>query len=173
MLPINLVLRMVFADLTFAGKRRVRNAPTGPRKARPDDKLRAVPTKPVREAPMSRYRRRKIGGGAFFFTLALADGGGGDLLTSIGECTREHGAARLCLFCFTVTLARRKQICALAHGHVGRRVFRGAVVTGEIAEHASATCFPHVALPDLCAALRAIGLGLEVCVVDQDIAQDR
>jgi putative transposase len=32
-----------------------------------------------REAPMSRYRRLKIEGGAFFFTLALA-GRGGDLL---------------------------------------------------------------------------------------------
>ena len=34
-------------------------APTGPRKARPDDKLRAVPTKAFREALMSRYRRSK------------------------------------------------------------------------------------------------------------------
>jgi hypothetical protein len=35
-------------------------APTGPRKARPDDKLRAVPTKAFREASMSSYRRLKI-----------------------------------------------------------------------------------------------------------------
>jgi hypothetical protein len=38
----------------------------------------AVPTKTFREAPMSRYRRLKIEGGAFFFTLALA-GRGSDL----------------------------------------------------------------------------------------------
>jgi hypothetical protein len=55
-------------------------APTGPRKARPDDKLRAVATKAFREAlfreaPMSRYRRLKIEGGAFFYTLAPADRG--------------------------------------------------------------------------------------------------
>ena len=43
--------------------------------ARPDDMLRAVPTKAFREALMSRYRRLKIEGGAFFFTLALADRG--------------------------------------------------------------------------------------------------
>jgi hypothetical protein len=36
----------------------------GPRRARPDDKLRAVPTKAFREALMSRYRRLKIEGGA-------------------------------------------------------------------------------------------------------------
>jgi len=56
-------------------KRRLGKAPTGPRKARRDDKLRAVPTKAFREAPMSRYRRLKINGGAFFYTLALADRG--------------------------------------------------------------------------------------------------
>jgi hypothetical protein len=50
-------------------------APTGPRKARPDDKLRAVPTKTFQEALMSRYRRLMIEGGAFFYTLALADRG--------------------------------------------------------------------------------------------------
>lgn len=33
----------------------------------------AVPTKAVREALMSRNRRLKIEGGAFFYTLALAD----------------------------------------------------------------------------------------------------
>jgi hypothetical protein len=38
----------------------------GPRKARPDDKLCAVPTQAFRDAVMSRYRRLKIGGGAFF-----------------------------------------------------------------------------------------------------------
>jgi hypothetical protein len=32
-----------------------------------------VPTKPFREALMSRYRRLKIEGGVFFYTLALAD----------------------------------------------------------------------------------------------------
>jgi hypothetical protein len=37
---------------------------------------RAVPTKAFREAPTSRYRRLKIEGGAFFYTLALADRGG-------------------------------------------------------------------------------------------------
>jgi hypothetical protein len=35
----------------------------GPRKARPDDKLRAVPSKAFREALTSRYRRLKIEGG--------------------------------------------------------------------------------------------------------------
>jgi hypothetical protein len=39
----------------------------------------AVPTKAFREALISRYRRLKIEGGAFFYTLALADRGG-DLL---------------------------------------------------------------------------------------------
>jgi hypothetical protein len=38
-----------------------------------------VPTKPLREALMSRYRRLKIEGGAFFITLALPDCGS-DLL---------------------------------------------------------------------------------------------
>ena len=45
---------------------------------------RAVPTKAVREALMSRYRRLKIEGGAFFFTLALA-GRDSDLLVRFGE----------------------------------------------------------------------------------------
>jgi hypothetical protein len=35
-----------------------------------------VPTKPLREALMSRYRRLKIEGGAFFCTRARADRGG-------------------------------------------------------------------------------------------------
>jgi hypothetical protein len=35
----------------------------------------AVPTKAFREALMPRYRRLKIEGGTFFFTLALADRG--------------------------------------------------------------------------------------------------
>jgi hypothetical protein len=39
----------------------------------------AVPTKPLREARMSRYRRLKMESGAFFFALALA-GRGSDLL---------------------------------------------------------------------------------------------
>jgi hypothetical protein len=43
-----------------------------------------VPTKVFREALVSRYRRLKIEGGAFFFTLALA-GRGGDLLVRFGE----------------------------------------------------------------------------------------
>jgi hypothetical protein len=47
----------------------------GPRKARPDDKLCAVPTQAFRDAVMSRYRRLEIQGGAFFCTLALAGGG--------------------------------------------------------------------------------------------------
>jgi hypothetical protein len=38
----------------------------------PDDKLCAVPTKAFREA-LPRHRRLKIEGGAFFFTLVLAD----------------------------------------------------------------------------------------------------
>jgi len=37
--------------------------------------LRAVPTKACRAALMSRYRRLKIEGGAFFYALALADRG--------------------------------------------------------------------------------------------------
>jgi hypothetical protein len=45
--------------------------PSGPRKARPDDKFRAVPAEAFREA--SRYRRLKIEGGALFSTLALTD----------------------------------------------------------------------------------------------------
>jgi hypothetical protein len=71
------------SDLRLASVGRAK-APTGPRKARPDDKLRAVPTKALREAPMSRYRRLKIEGGAFFCTLALADHGS-DLLARFGE----------------------------------------------------------------------------------------
>ena len=46
--------------------------------------FRAVPTKPLREARMSRYRRLKIEGGAFFYTLALADHGS-DLFARFGE----------------------------------------------------------------------------------------
>ena len=62
-------------------------APTGPRKARPDDKLRAVPTKAFREALLSRYRRLKIEGGAFFYMLALGDRGGNatELFGRFGE----------------------------------------------------------------------------------------
>jgi hypothetical protein len=37
-----------------------------------------------REAPMSRYRRLKIEGGTFFFTLALVDRGS-DLLVRSGQ----------------------------------------------------------------------------------------
>jgi hypothetical protein len=44
----------------------------------------AVPTKAFRQTPMSRYRRLKIEGGAFFFTLAHADRGG-DFLVRFGE----------------------------------------------------------------------------------------
>jgi hypothetical protein len=43
-----------------------------------------VPTKPFREAPISRYRRLKIEGGALFFTLALADRRS-DLLIRFGD----------------------------------------------------------------------------------------
>jgi hypothetical protein len=43
-----------------------------------------VATKVFREALMSRYRRLKIEGGAFFYTLALADRGS-DLLVRFGE----------------------------------------------------------------------------------------
>ena len=43
-----------------------------------------LPTKAFREALMSRYRRLKIEGGAFLFTLALADRGS-DLLIRFGE----------------------------------------------------------------------------------------
>jgi hypothetical protein len=66
-------------------------APTGPRKARPDDKLRAVPTTAFREGPMSRYRRLKIEGGALFFTLALADGGrGSPQIKAFRPCPNPH-----------------------------------------------------------------------------------
>jgi REP element-mobilizing transposase RayT len=65
-------------------------APTGPRKTRPDDKLRAVPTKPLREALMSRYRRLKIEGGAFFYTLALADRGSDLLIRHIERLRRAY-----------------------------------------------------------------------------------
>ena len=44
----------------------------------------AAPTKAFREAPMSRCRRLKIEGGAFFCTLALADRGS-DLLIRFDE----------------------------------------------------------------------------------------
>jgi hypothetical protein len=44
----------------------------------------AVPTKAFREALVSRYRRLKIEGGAFFFTLALASRGS-VLLIRFGE----------------------------------------------------------------------------------------
>jgi hypothetical protein len=44
----------------------------------------AVPTKAFREAPMSRYRRLKIEGGALFYTLAPADHGS-DQLVRFGE----------------------------------------------------------------------------------------
>jgi hypothetical protein len=44
---------------------------------------------------MSRYRRLKIEGEAFFCTLAFA-GRGSDLLVRFGECMRGHGAAHLC-----------------------------------------------------------------------------
>jgi hypothetical protein len=44
----------------------------------------AVPTKPLREARMAHYRRLKIEGGAFFYTLALADCGS-DLLVQRGR----------------------------------------------------------------------------------------
>jgi hypothetical protein len=43
-----------------------------------------VPTKAFREALTSRYRRIKIEGGAFFYTLMLVDRGG-DLLVRFGE----------------------------------------------------------------------------------------
>jgi hypothetical protein len=43
-----------------------------------------VPTKAFPEALMPRYRRLKIEGGAFFYTLALG-GRGNDLLVRIGE----------------------------------------------------------------------------------------
>jgi hypothetical protein len=62
--------------------------PTGPRKARPDDRFRAVPTKPLREALVSRYRRLKIEGGAFFFTFALADRGSDLLVCHIERLRR-------------------------------------------------------------------------------------
>ncbi len=46
---------------------------------------------------MSRDRRLKIEGGAFFYTLALADGGGNatELSGRFGERARGHGASRL------------------------------------------------------------------------------
>ncbi len=52
----------------------------------------AVPTKLSRQTPMSRYRRLKIEGGAFFFTLALADRGS-DLLVRHIERLRSAYAA--------------------------------------------------------------------------------
>jgi hypothetical protein len=44
----------------------------------------AAPSETFREALTSRYRRFKIEGGAFFYTLALADRGS-DLLVHFGE----------------------------------------------------------------------------------------
>jgi hypothetical protein len=43
-----------------------------------------VPTKALWEALMSRYRRLKIEGGAFFYALVFADRGG-DFLVRFGE----------------------------------------------------------------------------------------
>src|SRR5580693_7481028 len=68
----------------------IRSASVGWAKARS-----AVSTKVFREALVSRYRRLKIEGGAFFLTLALADRGS-DLLICAGERTRGHDASRLC-----------------------------------------------------------------------------
>jgi hypothetical protein len=45
-----------------------------------------VPTKAFREALKSRFRRLKIEGGAYFFTLALADRGGDLLVRHIDAC---------------------------------------------------------------------------------------
>ena len=50
----------------------------------------AVPTKPLREARMSRYRRLKIEGGAFFFTLALAARGSDLLVRHIERLRRAY-----------------------------------------------------------------------------------
>jgi hypothetical protein len=64
--------------------RRVGKGANGSAQGAADDRLRAVPTKPFREALTSRHRRLKIEGGVFFYTLALADRGS-DLLIRIGE----------------------------------------------------------------------------------------
>ncbi len=50
----------------------------------------AVPTKPLRQARMSRYRRLQIQGGAFFFTLALAERGGDLLVRHIERLRRAY-----------------------------------------------------------------------------------
>jgi hypothetical protein len=46
--------------------RRVGKGANGSAQGAADDRLRAVPTKTVRQAPMFRYPRFKIEGGAFF-----------------------------------------------------------------------------------------------------------
>ena len=82
---------------TKMGGRRGRNGPIaaseGGAKARS-----AVPTKPFREIRMSRYRRLKIEGGAFFYTLALADRGSdllGRVLINSAQCPLRSKSDRL------------------------------------------------------------------------------
>jgi hypothetical protein len=67
-----------------------------------------VPTKAFREAPMSRYRRLKIDGGAFFCTLALADRGSdllGRVLINSAQCPLRFESDRL------VALPRSDAMC--------------------------------------------------------------
>jgi hypothetical protein len=56
--------------------------------------LRALPTKAFLEAPMSRYQRLKIEGGAFLYTLALADRGGDRLAASVSAWARSLSSGR-------------------------------------------------------------------------------
>ena len=76
------------------------------------------------------------------------------------------GSALLALPAEGITFADKQAVnkvllrSGAAIGEAGRQLFQGAAVTGEIAEHASTTRFPNVALSDLCTAPGAICLGL-------------
>jgi hypothetical protein len=55
---------------------------------------RRAPAKADREALISRHRRLKIEGGAFFVTLALADRGGDRLVASVNAWARSLSSGR-------------------------------------------------------------------------------
>jgi hypothetical protein len=71
-----------------------------------------VPTKAFRKALMSRYRRLKIEGGAFFYMLALADRGSdllGRVLINSAQCPLRSESDRL-LRCREMTLWANRDI---------------------------------------------------------------
>ena len=79
---------------------------------------------------MSRDRRLKIEGGAFFNTLALADGGGNatELSGRFGERARGHGASRLGPPCARFSPGR-------CHGHGFARCRYASVVKAKPSTH--------------------------------------